>query len=60
MKLRDSFWSETLPCLLGIGAMFLFLVEGNLSAGAEVVFFGRHTGQLVLDMNLNDIILKEG
>ncbi|MBW2106443.1 MAG: hypothetical protein JRI26_10595 [Deltaproteobacteria bacterium] len=22
---------------------------------AEVVFFGRHTGQLVLDMNLNNI-----
>lgn len=26
----------------------------------EVVFFGRHTGQLLLDMNLEDIILKEG
>jgi len=36
MKLRDSFWSETLPCLLGIGAMFLFLVEGNLSAGITI------------------------
>ena len=27
---------------------------------AEVIFFGRHTGQLVIDMNLEDIILKEG
>lgn len=25
----------------------------------EVIFFGRHTGQLVLDMNLNDIIFEE-
>lgn len=26
----------------------------------EVIFFGRHTGQLVIDMNLDNIILKEG
>jgi len=25
---------------------------------AEVVFFGRHTGRLVIDMNLNDIVFE--
>jgi len=25
---------------------------------AEVIFFGRHTGQLVLDMNLNNIVFE--
>ena len=25
----------------------------------EVIFFGRHTGQLVIDMNLKDIIFEE-
>lgn len=25
----------------------------------EVIFFGRHTGQLVIDMNLNNIIFEE-
>jgi len=24
----------------------------------EVVFFGRHTGQLVIDMNLNNIVFE--
>jgi len=29
---------------------------------AEVIFFGRHTGQLIIDMNLENIMLgkKEG
>jgi len=25
---------------------------------AEVVFFGRHTGQLIIDMNLNNIVFE--
>jgi len=32
MKLKNSFWSETLPYLVGMGAILLFLVEGNLPA----------------------------